>query len=510
MVLDPATLDAITFLIPVVTLFIAFLVLRLDALKVAILGWVVEAIVIVLAFPRTNLITATIWADISLWIVFGVIWTGFLFREMYLNTGLLQRLVDILDSLFTSNWGKALTLSGTVGGLLGAFNGYATYPIAITGIKELGYSAWRSASGYLVFYSWSIPFVSLWIGAQVAHIGSKVPIIELAPYMGALALPLIVLSGYGFSKIIGINLREEHNAVLLFLTIMGNITGVLLFTLIFPRFYLITLIASGFFVFLYLWLFSRSGRIERGTLTDKSFSSLVRPFAPIVIGIAVILLWSWGPIETFIAQFEFTIHLWNYNPVQINLLSNPGFFILIIALSSYLFMMPLKTLQKQKERSNPLRDIITGSKTSVRTLFTLAFGGGIVGMMLVSGQIAAVRDLLLAFSASGYSVVLVFFSFVSGIVFTEGTPAALLLSSMQVDAAVALGLPLAFLVAIVTFVVMGPADPLKPSVLSFTATLAGAPLEDEPKMFRTALVWQLAAVAIIIVEVILAVRFLFS
>lgn len=507
MAFDSGTLGTVTFLIPVVTLFIAFLILKWDALKVAALGWLVEAIVVLAAYPGKNVLTATVWADFSLWIVFAVIWTGFIFREMYLNTGLLQRLVDILDSLFKSNWGKALALSGTVGGLLGAFNGYATYPIAITGIKELGYSAWRSAAGYLVFFSWCIPFVSLWIGAQVAHIGSGVPVIEFAPYMGAFALPLIALSGYAFSRIIEIDLKEEHNSMLLALTILGNMTGVILFTLVLPQYYLMTLVACGFFVFLYLWLFGKFRRIERGTLSDKTFSGVIRPFGPIIVGIVVILLWSWEPVKNFIANFEFTLQLWSYEPVQINLLSNAGFFILIIALSSYLFRMPPEKTD-QKKRSNPVSDILTGSRLSVRTLLTLVFGGGIVGMMLVSGQIGAVRDLLLSYSSMVYSVVLVPFSFISGIVFTEGTPAALLLSSMQVEAAATLGVPLAFLVAIVTFAVMGPADPLKPSVLSFTATLAGAPLEDEPKMFRTALIWQLAAVIIIVIEVILAVLFM--
>lgn len=503
--IDQNVLGAATFLVPVATLFIGFLLLRWNALRVAIIAWIVEGVVVFLAYPTVNILQASIWADLSLWLVFAVIWTGFIFREMYLNTGLLQRLVDIMDSLFKSSWGKALTLSGSVGGILGAFNGYAVYPITITGIKELGYPAWRAATGYLVFASWSIAFVSLWIGAQVAQIGSKVPIPDMAPWMGALAIPLIFLSSYGFSRILKIDLREEHNLALLLLTTAGNLVGVILFAILLPDFYLLTLVTSGVFVLLFLGAYSWKRGMERETLKDRTFSGIMRPFAPIIVGIAIILLWEIEPIKSFIGQFAFTLNLWGFPPITINLLSNPGFYILVIALSSYLFMMP--AVAAKKDRSNPLRDIATGSRRSWRTILTLVFGGALVGMMLASGQIQAVRDILVSLQAIGYTLILVPFSFFAGIIFTEGTPAALLLSSMQIGAAAALGIPLAFLVAVVTLVVMGPADPLKPSVLSYTATLAGASLEEEPKMFRTALIWQLLAVIIVMAEVAIALTF---
>jgi lactate permease len=505
MAIDPTALGAVTFLLPVIALFIGFLVLWWNALRVAIIAFIVEAIVIFLAYPKVNILEASIWADLSLWLVFAVIWTGFLFREMYFNTGLLQRLVDVMDSLFKSSWGKALTLSGSIGGILGAFNGYAVYPVTITGIKELGYPAWRAAAGYLVFASWSIAFVSLWIGAQVASIGSKVPIPDMAPWMGGLAIPLVFLSSYGFAHILRIDLREAHNHMLLLLTIAGNLVGIILFAIIFPEYYLLTLVTSGVFVVVFLGIYSWRRNMEREILKDRTFTGVIRPFAPIIVGIIVILLWRIDAVSSFIKQFAFTLNLWGYPAITINLLSNPGFYILVIALSSYLFIMP--AVKAKKDHSNPLRDIATGSHRSWRTILTLVFGGALVGMMLGSGQIQAVRDILVQLGTVGYSMILVWFSFLAGIIFTEGTPAALLLSSMQIGAATALAIPLAFLVAVVTLVVMGPADPLKPSILSYTATLAGAALDEEPKMFRTALVWQVLAVITVMAEVAIALTF---
>jgi lactate permease len=505
MSIDADVLGTVTFLLPVITLFVGFLILKWDALKVAAAAWIVEVLVVLAAYPEASIIRSTIWANVDLWTGFAVLWTGFIFRQMYTNTGLLQRLVNILDSLFKSSWGKVLTLSGVVGGLIGAFNGFATYPVTIAGIKELGYKAWRAATGYLVFFSASLAFVSLWIAAHIAEVGSHLPIIDLVPYMGVFSIPLTFLSAFGFAYILQINLREEHNLALLILTALGSITGIVIFTLIVPSLYLLTLIGSSMFILLYLVAYSRAKKLEREKL-GISAGGIIQPFAPIIVGILVILLWKIEPIASIVAKAEYTLTLWSFRAVKINLIDNPGFFILVIALVSYLFK--IRSKEPNKKSSNPLKDIVTGSKMGSRTLATLFLGGGLVGMMLSTGQIATVGHVMANLGSLAYGGVLSLFSFVSGIVFAQGIPADLMLSSMQVGVSVAVGLPLAFIVAIAATVVMGPANPLKPSLLSYTAKVAGAPEEDHPRMFRTALLWQIAALIIIIVEVAIGVTFI--
>lgn len=503
MTIDPNVLGTVTFMLPIITLFIGFLVLKWDALKVSVAAWVVEVIIILIAYPDASIMRATIWANIDLWSAYAVIWTGFLFSQMYRNTGLLERLIQTLDSLFKSNWGKALTLSGVVGGLIGAFNGFATYPVTISGIKELGYENWRAAIGYLVFFSWMVPFVSLWIGGTIAQVGSHIPIIEFAPYIGALSIPLVFVSAIGFSHILEVNLKEPHNLALLLLTVFGGLTGIILFTILLPDFYIFTLIGSSIFTLIYLVAYKKSRNLEGEKIPGLTLSGMIRPFAPIIIGIVIILLWGTEPIKSIVAKAAFTLDLWGFTPIKINLISNPGFYILIIALASYLFVV--KPPAEGTKPSTPLKDIITGSKISANTLITLFFGGGLVGIMTSAGQITAVRNILEQLSAIGYSVVLTVFSFISGIVFAAGVSADLLLSAMQVG--VSVGVPIAFLVAIVALVVMGPANPLKPALLYYTATIAEAPPNDHPTMFRTALVWQVLALVIIIIEVAITVWF---
>ncbi len=504
MALDPNILGTITFLLPIITLFVGFLILKWDALKVSIAGWVVEVIVLLFAYPEAEIMRSSIWADVSLWNAFAVIWTGFIFGQMYRNTGLLERLVKVLDSLFKHKWGKALTLSGVVGGLIGAFNGYATYPVTIQGIKELGYKGWRAATGYLVFLSSSIPFVSLWIAGTVAETSSHVPIDEIVPFVGLLTIPLVVVSTFGFAHILKIDLKAEHNLALLILALLGAITGRIIFTQIIPSLYLLTLIGSSLLMFLYLFLYSRLKKMEKESLIDIGAGGILRPFAPIAIGIFVIILWKLEPIASIIAKAEITINLWGFNPINLNLLNNPGFYIFLIALSSYIFK--IRNNKTKSSQSNPIKDLTHGSKRSYKTMLTLFFGSGLVGMLLNAGQIDAVRNMIIHLSATVYSVILSLFSFASAMVFAEGLPADFLLSSMQTG--IDVKLPLAFLVAIIITLTMGVADPVKPSLLKYTSTLADAPDTDEPNMFRTALIWQLTEVAVVIIEVLIAVPFL--
>lgn len=83
-------------------------------------------------------------------------------------TGALNMLLNTLDQVLPSKTGKAVTLCSVVGGYLGAFNGFATYPVTIPGLVRQGIDGFRAAVGYLVYFSWSIAFVSLFIAATIA------------------------------------------------------------------------------------------------------------------------------------------------------------------------------------------------------------------------------------------------------------------------------------------------------------------------------------------------------
>lgn len=75
------------------------------------------------------------------------------FGQCFRSTGALNMLLNTLDQVLPSKTGKAVTLCSVVGGYLGAFNGFATYPVTIPGLVRQGIDGFRAAVGYLVYFS---------------------------------------------------------------------------------------------------------------------------------------------------------------------------------------------------------------------------------------------------------------------------------------------------------------------------------------------------------------------
>ena len=166
-----------------------------------------------------------------------------------------------------------MTLCSVVGGYLGAFNGFATYPVTIPGLVRQGIDGFRAAVGYLVYFSWSIAFVSLFIAATIASSVTKLPIEGIVQTMGLLTLPMIIVSVVGFFKILDFDLKNSDNRNIACLTIAANMSAVILFTQIFPRLYILTLIAAATLSFLFLWLYSKKGATYSNTSNDKEIIS---------------------------------------------------------------------------------------------------------------------------------------------------------------------------------------------------------------------------------------------
>ena len=84
---------------------------------------------------------ASLWGNLAMWTGFLVLYTGQIFGQAYRNTGLLQILLESVQSILPS-WdqkGQAVALVTIVGGFIGAFNGFATYPVTIPGLVDLGF-----------------------------------------------------------------------------------------------------------------------------------------------------------------------------------------------------------------------------------------------------------------------------------------------------------------------------------------------------------------------------------
>lgn len=492
--MDNEFLQTIVALLPFVILLLGFLVFKMNALRLSLYVWLLEIFAVVVFFhmPVQKTLTASVWGNITIWNGFLVLWTGQIFGQCFRSTGALNMLLNTLDQVLPSKTGKAVTLCSVVGGYLGAFNGFATYPVTIPGLVRQGIDGFRAAVGYLVYFSWSIAFVSLFIAATIASSVTKLPIEGIVQTMGLLTLPMIIVSVVGFFKILDFDLKNSDNRNIACLTIAANMSAVILFTQIFPRLYILTLIAAATLSFLFLWLYSKKGATYSNTSNDKEIISkklAFKAFLPLIVGSIIVIIFSY-PLKAIMAKTAFKLSLWGYAPVSINLINTPGTYILITALLCYVFAI--------KKTSTFTADFIIASKRGLPSLITLFLGGAMVNLMLDTGQITLLARHMTQWGISVYGLLLSGLGFLAGMAFGQGIPACAMFSKMQMASSEMLHVNASVLVGLAAMVTMGPANPLKPSLLQFTSSLANITNRDSD-MFNLAFKWQLIQLFIICV-----------
>src|SRR5579872_6101940 len=213
-------------LAPFAMLFSAFLIFKWDAVRAVASAWVVELVIALGYYHMTPLrsVEASLWGNLSMWSGFLVLYTGQIFGQSYRNTGLLEILLESVQSIVPS-WdqeGRAVALVTVVGGFISAFNGFATYPVTIPGLVDLGFDGLSACSSYLVYFSWTLPFNSLFIGPTISNAASRVPIVDIVRGAGLLSLPLVFLSLLGFLKILGFRFFEWETQILFWSMGLGN------------------------------------------------------------------------------------------------------------------------------------------------------------------------------------------------------------------------------------------------------------------------------------------------
>jgi hypothetical protein len=169
-------------------LFSAFLIFKMDAFRASLSAWIVE-FVLVLVFYRMPLLKsleASVWGNLSMWTGFLVLYTGQIFGQAYRSTGLLEILLESIRSMLPNRdlEGRSVALVTLVAGFIGAFNGFATYPVTIPGLVDIGFDGVQATTSYLVYFSWTIPFNSLFIAPNISNAASHVPVVDIVRCWG--------------------------------------------------------------------------------------------------------------------------------------------------------------------------------------------------------------------------------------------------------------------------------------------------------------------------------------
>jgi lactate permease len=506
--------EFIIALLPIATLFVCFLVFKLSAFKTSLYAWLLELVVVIVYYHQTPLkaLEASVWGIITIWSGFLVLYTGQIFGQAYRSTGLLAILLRSVGSLLPAREkeAQALALVVVIGGFIGAFNGFAVYPVAIPGLIELGFDSLQAVTSFLVYFGWTQPFVSLFIVPNISSVASHVPVADIVRVAGLMAIPLVFVSLLAFLKVLGFRFFAAKTQFLFWGMWLSNTIAIILFTQIWPTYGVLMLISGAGLSLGVLYIYGRitkrseapMGTSLPGAATpDKREYSGVRQFkayAPLFIGVMIVLMSTLPSVKKALFQLNFSVALWGYRPVSVSIFTSAGFFIFITAMVCYLF-------HDDDNPSYMLKDFWAATKRSRPSMTTLATGSALVYMLVNTGQMKLLAGVLAKSGATVYATFSPFLEFLGGMAFGQGLPADFLLSRMQIPVAPLVGIPLAVLVGIVTVMSEGPPNALKPTQIAYTQALANLKGKDG-EIFRICLKWQLLQ---LVAETITAVILVF-
>ncbi|MGA8614377.1 MAG: hypothetical protein WB760_22425 [Xanthobacteraceae bacterium] len=444
-----------------------------------------------------KVVEASLWGIITIWSGFLVLFTGQIFGQAYRSTGLLAVLLNSVGSIVPAHdkQAQALALVVVIGGFIGAFNGFAVYPVAIPGLIELGFDSVATITSFLVYFAWPQPFVSLFIVPNISNVATHVPIPEIARAAGIVAIPLVFVSILGFIKLLGFRFLTARTQFLFWSMSLSNVVALILFTQIWPQYGILTLIAGAAISLVVLYIYGRvnimappeaaSTAVSRAESPTYPTGTQFKAYAPLLLGVLIVLSTMLPGAKEALEHLNFRVGAWGYSPISINIFTSAGFFVFVTALVCYPFTL---------RRANIGKDFWAATLRSQSSLSTLAVGSALVYLLVDTGQIQLLARVLSNGGKHVYAWLSPLMETLGGMAFGQGLPADFLLASMQTPVAPLLGIPLAVLVGIVTVMSEGPPNPLKPTQIAYTQSLANVSGKDG-EIFRTTLKWQALSLA---------------
>lgn len=374
------TIDVIIALLPIVALFVGFLAFRLTAFTTSFCAWILELVVVLAYYGQGPLkvIEGSLWGIVTIWSGFLVLYTGQIFGQAYRSTGLLAVLLESVGSILPTHdkEAKALALVVVIGGFIGAFNGFAVYPVAIPGLVALGFDSVQVIKGFLVYFAWPQPFVSLFIVPNISNVATHVPVVDIVRAAGFVTIPLVFISLLGFMKLLGFRFFAGRTQFLFWSLGLSNTAALVLFTQVWPEYGILMLISGAAISLAVLYVYGRFARIAMPVGVPHVTTPIVespvysgamqfRAYAPLILGVVIVLLTMVPGIKEAVGHLSFKVGAWGYRAITINIFTSAGFFVFITALVCYPFRL---------ERANAAKDFYVATLRSGRSLSTLAVG----------------------------------------------------------------------------------------------------------------------------------------
>ena len=165
---------------------------------------------------------------------------------------------------------------------------------------------------------------------------------------GLLSIPLVFLSLLGFLKILGFRFFEWKTQILFWTMGLGNVIAIVLFTQVWPAYYILMLIAGAAISLAGLYVYGALAKRQRvpSVVGTRARQVIVRRRMRLVQGLSRRCFWaSLIVVLTKVPQrcgMARTLSIWRrglgiHAASRINIFTSAGFFILVTALVCYLF-----------------------------------------------------------------------------------------------------------------------------------------------------------------------------
>ncbi len=231
------------------------------------------------------------------------------------------------------------------------------------------------------------------------------PVVDIVRVAGLLSIPLVLLSLLGFLKILGFRFFAWKTQALFWTTGLANVIAIILFTQIWPSYYILMMIGGAVISLAGLYVYGRLAKMRVGETSQDavpvqvSYTSLglFKAYAPLLLGVVIVMLTRVRSVSEWLDHFQFGVSAWGYNRISINIFTTAGFYIFVTALACYPF---------RSKNAHAGKDFVVASKRSVRSLSTLLVGSAAVYLMVDSGQIAQLGKILAGGGTFVYSSLL--------------------------------------------------------------------------------------------------------
>jgi len=146
-----------------------------------------------------------------------------------------------------------------------------------------------------------------------------VPVVDIVRVAGLLTIPLVYLSLLGFMKILGFRFFEWKSQVLFWIAGTGNVISIILFTQIWPAYYILMMIGGAVLSLAGFYAYGRLAKREAaksspGAMPVRSTYSglgLFKAYAPLILGVILVIVTRFPGIGGWLEHFQFDVAAWD-------------------------------------------------------------------------------------------------------------------------------------------------------------------------------------------------------